>query len=199
MSTTAIVIIIVAVVLLALLAMMLLSGKRREERRLRKQRQEAAEHHRAEAQARDERAALAEQRADEARLEADRVAQEARMERERAKLHSNRAELHDKGLADDELGRDGGDGSGMRDDDRTTADQRATRDDRGAFAAGGDREMTEEERARMSRTDGSGSGEPAEVREVADDGTERRFVREDRVADQEVPSGETGRTPPPRA
>lgn len=106
--STGLIIVIAIVVILAIIAIaMLASPKRREQRRLNAERDRAIEHHRGEARQREERADLADQRAQEARLEAERVEHEARMERERAQLHENRADLHQRGLADDELGREG--------------------------------------------------------------------------------------------
>jgi Tfp pilus assembly protein PilX len=106
--STGLIIVIAIVVILAIIAIaMLASPKRREQRRLNAERDRAIEHHRGEARQREERADLADQRAQEARLEAERVEHEARMERERAQLHENRADLHQRGLADDELRREG--------------------------------------------------------------------------------------------
>ena len=94
MSTGAIVAIAVAVVVVLALLFVLLPRMRarRAQRRLIGEREHAAEAHRTEAEHRTARARLAEREAERQRAE--------------AQLHETRAELHERGLADEELGRE---------------------------------------------------------------------------------------------
>ena len=100
---------IIVAVLIALAAFLVPRMNRaREERRLDSRRQEVAGRHRAEAEAREQRAELAEREAKRARAEAE--------------IHEQEAHLHEQGMRDDRLTGDGAGGRFER--DREVVDER---------------------------------------------------------------------------
>jgi F0F1-type ATP synthase membrane subunit b/b' len=102
-------VVVVAVIVVLLAALIPRMNRARSERQLQTRRDEVAGRHRAEADARAQRADLAEAEARRARAEAD--------------VHAQEAELHERGLADDRLD---GDPAGRFDraDDRSPAVER---------------------------------------------------------------------------
>jgi FtsZ-interacting cell division protein ZipA len=158
MSTGLIIaIVVIALILLVLFAFVLPRARKgaemkKREHELEQRREHRAEEHRVEAAERRNEAEMAEQRARMAETEAQK-------ERAEAEMREQRAQMHERGMADHELiddsERDRFAGtSAMRDDDRTTQDDRAVRDDdRPMHEPAGDYEQgrTDEAREREGR------------------------------------------------
>ena len=113
MSTGVIIaIVVVVLIVLALIALLPRMRAKSRERELVRRRTEVADTHREHASAREARAEEAEQIAARERAEAE--------------LHETRARMHERGLADDELDRERGQG----DEERFVREERTTPDDR---------------------------------------------------------------------
>jgi hypothetical protein len=159
MSTGVIIaIIIVAVVIVALLAFVMprmraAAAERKQQRELESRRERVVTESRDQAQARHERADLAERQARIAEQEATRA-------RADAHLHEERAELHERGLADHELmdqGREGEAGTADAPSTGAVAEDRASRGDGAEFPVREriverDRTVSEQELADENRT-----------------------------------------------